>query len=471
MRKVFLEDLPKWETGRNKGKIDWRESVGKEVGFIYEGLEGKFKIKDYNEGIVTIYLNNTEHSIRTHALINAKLGGALGIKTRKFKYNVGEEIEVKSGRIKIIKQHKVKKHLYYEKAYIYKCLNCDHENSTWEASIVKKVGCPVCANRIVKNGINDMWTTNPRLAKMLKLSEDGCKYAEGSGELLDWLCPHCNNIIYKKSPKSVSRFGLACRNCSDGISYPEKVVFNVLKQLTQSLEVQKIFDWSQNKRYDFYINSHNIIIEVHGIQHYEKTPKGWRKLEVERKNDILKKEIAHSNNIKNYIIIDARHSDIKYIKESILQSELNNIFDLSKINWLTVQENSCKSLVKEAVELWNKGIKSTVKIGEQLKLSSNTIGRYLKQGNDLGWCDFSTEVAREHQWNKYCIEVIQMNKRGEYYNHFKSIKEASSQTKVAETNISLVCKGKRKSAGGYKWMYKEDYEKYISEQNKELVLT
>ena len=36
---------------------------------------------------------------------------------------------------------------------------------------------------------------------------------------------------------------------------------------------------------------------------------------------------------------------------------------------------------------------------------------------------------------------------------YDSIKEASQDTGVLETHITRVCKGKRKSAGGYKWEY------------------
>jgi len=46
---------------------------------------------------------------------------------------------------------------------------------------------------------------------------------------------------------------------------------------------------------------------------------------------------------------------------------------------------------------------------------------------------------------------IQMNIVAEY----ESLSEASRQTKINAQNISAVCLGKNKSAGGYKWTYKE----------------
>ena len=47
MRKVFLDDLPRWESGINKGKIKWSESVSMSIDFIYEDIEGKFIILEY----------------------------------------------------------------------------------------------------------------------------------------------------------------------------------------------------------------------------------------------------------------------------------------------------------------------------------------------------------------------------------------------------------------------------------------
>ena len=51
--------------------------------------------------------------------------------------------------------------------------------------------------------------------------------------------------------------------------------------------------------------------------------------------------------------------------------------------------------------------------------------------------------------------VIQMNKNGNVLNEFASITEASNETNTSIANISMCCKGNRKTAGGYKWKFKE----------------
>lgn len=49
--------------------------------------------------------------------------------------------------------------------------------------------------------------------------------------------------------------------------------------------------------------------------------------------------------------------------------------------------------------------------------------------------------------------VIQFTLDGDVVNMFNSIKEASSETGIHPTDITMCCKGKRKHAGGFIWKY------------------
>lgn len=58
----------------------------------------------------------------------------------------------------------------------------------------------------------------------------------------------------------------------------------------------------------------------------------------------------------------------------------------------------------------------------------------------------------------YAIESIkkpvnQYDKKGNYIKKWESIINASKELKINPSGISATCKGKRKSAGGYKWKY------------------
>lgn len=108
-------------------------------------------------------------------------------------------------------------------------------------------------------------------------------------------------------------------------SYGEVVVSNYLKQ--NNIEFIKEYINHDLKninklRYDFYIPSKNIIIEFHGIQHYEFV-KYFHKNPEEFKNrmlrDAMKENYAKENGFK-YIVI--KYTDINKVEE-ILNKELS----------------------------------------------------------------------------------------------------------------------------------------------------
>ena len=159
------------------------------------------------------------------------------------------------------------------------------------------------------------------------------------------------------------------------------------------------FKWCKDYRYDNYIDKINCIIETHGIQHYEESSGiFWTELQKTQDNDFTKEWTARGNSIANYIIIDCRKSNINWIKDSIMKSRLPKLlnFKESDINWLKCHEWACNSLVKVVCNLWNCGTDNVSKIGEKLKLHRDTIARYLKQGVELGWCDYDPEEEKRN---------------------------------------------------------------------------
>ena len=243
-----------------------------------------------------------------------------------------------------------------------------------------------------------MWETNPELAKLLVNPEDGYKYTQNSNKPVDWKCPEFGNLIKHKVISSINVRGLSCPKCGDGISYPEKIMYNVLKEFgidfTYQLTSKKL-KWCNKYKYDFYfkINNEEYVLETHGKQHYQKATGYYHEtLEEIKQNDELKKGLALQNGIKqeNYIVIDCSKSELEWIKKHILSSRLAELFNLNKIDWLECHKYACSSLVKKACELWADGIHSTKEIGEMMKLSSTTIIKYLKQGTKLNWCNYDS---------------------------------------------------------------------------------
>lgn len=272
---------------------------------------------------------------------------------------------------------------------------CDkYDNHIWLATpnnVAKKNGtrCPYCSGNKILKGFNDLWTTHPEIADCLVDKSIGYQISYAGHTKHDFICPKCGCIIKNSLVRDVVRYGIICPCCSDGISYPERFVSNILRQLKICYKHDSTFDWSELKRYDFYIEDLSLIIETHGNQHYDGNKQFYDTIENQQANDQYKMELAISNGVKNYIALDCRESDANFIKSSILNSDLVKFFDLSLIDWEKCALDSCKSNVVMACDLWNNGIQSAKKISEIMCLTRTTIINYLNRGAKYGICDYN----------------------------------------------------------------------------------
>jgi hypothetical protein len=55
--------------------------------------------------------------------------------------------------------------------------------------------------------------------------------------------------------------------------------------------------------------------------------------------------------------------------------------------------------------------------------------------------------------------LVQLDMDSNFIAEYSQVKLASQMTNTNQTHISSCCTGKRKSAGGFRWMYKDDYDK------------
>ena len=108
--------------------------------------------------------------------------------------------------------------------------------------------------------------------------------------------------------------------------------------------------------------------------------------------DNYKDKLAKEHGLK-VIRIDCDYYNIKnrfdYIKNNIINSKLNEIFNLNDINWYEIDKKSENNKVKIVCEYKNQNENLTSKdIGDKLKLNRSTVIKYLKKGNELGWCNY-----------------------------------------------------------------------------------
>ena len=416
MKKIFTEDLPK------KGdKIDWKRSEGHTIHFIYEDVEGEILIKQkIDNDFLLIQYNNIDFKLRRVLLMRCALGSIIGQKKHEvnFKYSVEEEINKNKVNLLILdrktetrkkKSKKCKNGSSISTIKLYKCKCKICNNIDWIKEEEVENGCKCCNTKSkIAKGVNDIATTDPWMIPYFKNKEDVYTHSHSSREYSDMVCPLCGKEKNYRIDMLYYKHTIGC-NCKDGLFYTEKLVGNVLDNLKVNYITQlnkKHFSWCENKKYDFYfkLNEEEYIIETHGGQHYKKGFErcGGRTLEEEQKNDQYKYNLAVYNGIKpeNYIVIDCRKSELEWIKNSILNSRLNEIFNLDNINWEECHKNSLKNIVKEVCDYWHKYVEvnkdylTTTDLSNIFNLDSKTIRKYLIQGVKCGWCKYNAKKER-----------------------------------------------------------------------------
>lgn len=453
-----LTNIPRWEQGVPKGKPDWLNSIGCKVKFTYDDLNGEFLIIDYKrEGqyFIVEYLGE-KFKLSRGELVNCRIRRLLGLRTGDFKVQIGQEFKGDKRDLVIIdKKYREDENNKKWKMYKYKCNKCGFEcgehykdgefkEELWisEPNLLKGKGCACCANQVTVTDINSIWRTDPWMMDLGVSEEDAKRYTSGSNQKITVICPDCNNkrII---SPNKIKRRRTISCICSEGFSYPERFIYSLLKHLNVDFKMQlskTTFDWCGKYKYDFYIPKYNMIIETHGLQHYKEMSnksKFKRTLQEEQENDRIKEQLAKDNDIEHYVVIDCRKSELEWIKNSILKSKLNELFDLCNIDWTGCEEDSNKNIVKEICKAWNEFKEDmTVPSFANLfpEINPATVREYLKKGTKLGWTSYCPkEEMKRSSWNN-----LKTNRKSVYVydgNELKHIFNSCLEASIELENI------------------------------------
>ena len=319
--------------------------------------------------------------------------------------------------------------------------------------------CPYCSGLRPIIGETDLWTTRPDIARLLKNPEDGYILKEYSKKKTDFVCPICGNII-RAYVFNVSRQGLSCKACSDGVSYPNKFARNLLKQLNVCNIVYEYSpDWIKPYLYDNYFeyNGKRYILEMdggigHGHCSYDFD--GADIIGCERDNYKDSQALSHDIFI---IRVDCNYGNndrFEYIKNNIMNSCISEIFDLSGIDWNMCHYLSLCSLVKTVSDFWNDG--HTIQdIVDDVHYSRITIRKWLKQAAQSGLCGYTPIESKMRNRKNLKIAINQYDELGNFIASYDSQAAAFRETGIAACNISSSINGRQKNAGGFIW-YKAD---------------
>ena len=282
-------------------------------------------------------------------------------------------------------------------------------------------GCPYCGGRKILIGDNDMWTTRPDIAALLQDPEDGYRYTFGSNKSAWFVCPDCKTPSFKKII-NVTNHGFGCQHCSDNISYPNKFSRALLDQLPiDKYDYEYQPEWAKPYYYDnhFCYNGVEYILEMDGYLHFNERTISRNTLKQIQEKDRIKDELAAQHNIR-MIRIECIKSDMDYIKEHILSSELNNVFDLSNIDWELCDQKAQKNILKEACELYMSHTYTFSEIGGILHIHPTTVSKYLVKGAKFGWSNYVSLKSKA---------VVVIDNSGQTIHSFDSMAECNREMK------------------------------------------
>ena len=113
---------------------------------------------------------------------------------KKYQYNAGDIISSTNSSFKVLAQIRCKREkkvhenveIVYEKGYLVKCIKDGYEFEILEHNLSRNYGCPVCSNRKIIRGINDVATTHPDIAKLIANTDDSYNVSFSSSKKLDF---------------------------------------------------------------------------------------------------------------------------------------------------------------------------------------------------------------------------------------------------------------------------------------------
>lgn len=403
MRKCDLSGLPKVKRnikGETRELIQWKETIGYTIPFIYDEIEGEVKVLDYKPSTqkLTLLYNDKEFLVGTESVLSCGFSLLVGKFTKGFTYSVGEEIN-KNGRAIILERFVKGKD---GKNYKLKCLDCQQTFTRAERKIRNTewgVKCSVCSDGI----------SYPNKFMTSVLSQLGCDFET------EYRIPNTTNKRYDF----------------------------YISSLNTIIEVHG---------------------RQHYERSFEKMGKGAKTLEEEQANDKYKEALALANGYNYIVInaSESQTEWMKNnITSSGLNDPFDlTLVDWSECHDFATSNMTkriCSMFIDDDPSI-------SRKIGEKLGLSYGTITNHLKIGSAFGWCNYDpVKIQKLNGASKgktrakeiICIET------GQEFESASECAKASLEVfgvQMLQSKISAVCNGVNNSHKGYTFKYKNSEE-------------
>lgn len=386
------------------------------------------------------------------------------------------------------------------KSVWWKCPVCGY---SWKAKVGNRThgrGCPLCSNRVLVKGVNDLETCNPALAAEWDFTKNApltpADVFPKSGRKYSWICPkghsYSATVLHRAS-------GTNCPICNSGrqTSFAEQAVFYYIKNLFPDAISRYKDIFNNGMELDIFVPSKKLAIEYDGAF--------WHK-EKNSERDRLKYRICQNNNIYLIRIREAATQSQGLSDESFYMDNLDDIknleiliqYLLDRIDpetnmWtrtrMQFHSNIHVNLDRDSQEIrqYMTDVKDSLQtsypeLSAQWHPTKNGALKpsVFKCGSDYkAWwlcpvCGHEWQASISHRVNgtgcPICYrkqnkinhplakKVYQFSKDGAFIKEWRCISEAGRSLSISNSNISMCVKGKRKHAGGYIWKSTKDFD-------------
>ena len=375
----------------------------------------------------------------------------------------------------------------------WKCSKCGYE---WEAKILNRANgrkCPLCSNKEVVMGKNDLVTTHPQIAAEWHPTKNGEltpeKVTYGMSKKVWWLCPQGHEYQATINHRSG---GTNCPKCNSGrqTSFAEQAFYYYIKKLYPDAinRYTEIFD--NRMELDIYIPSQQLAIEYDGVFWHKKEKREREEIKykickehnitlirIKEDADIDCRDIAdrvyHTNNLddrnnlQNLIIFFLQ--ELESLRGTFLcgYPDVNLERDENEIReqYLTEQkEKSLEKLYPNLSKEWHYEKNGNLLPSMfQAGSSARVWWKCLTCGNEWrttiqsrtkgGGCNVCYRKQNRGGSHVEAKTIYQYTLDGKFIKKWDCISTASKEIKINGSNITMCAKHIRPNAGGFRWEY------------------
>lgn len=302
---------------------------------------------------------------------------------KEYLYEIGQVV---NETLQIVEQIRVKCGKYTQKGYLVKSLTFPDDKNDYEmreTNLKRGQGCAYLRGlRVCPK--NSLWSVESVRDNIIDVEQAKNTSRMSSDRILFQCDDKDCDYVKEKTVYNLVENGFCCPICSINTSYPELHFTGYNGAKESGFIPQQRFDDFPNHIFDFVNYERRIIVETHGLAHYEEVSSGSAWKDAHKRtvaSDKRKRKYCKDNNW-TLIELDCRKSSFEFIRNSIANEPLlEDIADDEVTSMLKIMENNKRYPVKKIIRLYTVEMLTTVEIGKQFGFNSSLINRILHNNN------------------------------------------------------------------------------------------